>query len=107
MALGMTRLKVIQLFTVEGSLHGILAALVGAIYGIPLLTWSAVQGLKLPQSTDSYGFAIGHTLYPVYSMMLVIGTTALILISVTIVSFLPTRQIARLKPTDAIRGKLT
>jgi ABC-type lipoprotein release transport system permease subunit len=37
----------------------------------------------------------------------VLGTTVLVLIVTTIVSFLPTRRIAKLKPTDALRGRWT
>jgi putative ABC transport system permease protein len=107
MALGMTRIKIIELFTVEGTAHAVLAALVAALYGIPLLTYSAAKGLALPASTDSYGIAIGQKLFPTYSAGLVIGTTLLVLIVTTFVSFLPTRRIARLKPTDALRGKLS
>ncbi len=36
-ALGMTRGQVVKLFTIEGAMHSVLAALVGAVYGIPLL----------------------------------------------------------------------
>jgi len=106
-ALGMTRSKVIQLFTLEGALYGILAAGVAAIYGIPLLAYTAAKGWALPQSTKSYGFSLGSTLFPSYSFALIIGTTLIVLITVTIVSFLPTRRISKLKPTDALRGKMT
>jgi len=106
MALGLTRPKVIQLFTVEGALHGVLAAVVGALYGIPLLSYFARVGWTLPSNTDSYGFAIGETLFPIYSFGLVLGTTLIVLIVTTIVSFLPTRKISRLKPTEALRGRL-
>jgi ABC-type lipoprotein release transport system permease subunit len=105
MALGFTRPKVIQLFTLEGALHGVLAAFVAAIYGIPLLVTFAKHGWALPQAMDSYGFAIGERLFPAYSAGLIIGTTLLILITTTIVSFLPTRKIAKLKPTEALRGR--
>ncbi len=107
MALGMTRVKIIQLFTVEGAAHSVLAALVAAIYGIPLLTYSAVHGWALPQAMDDYGFSIGEKLFPRYSLMLVLGTTLSVIIVTTIVSFLPSRKIAKLKPTDALRGKLS
>ena len=106
MALGMTRLKVIQLFTLEGGMHGVLAAIIGAIYGIPLLSCLYQKGWSLPASTDSYGFAIGEKLYPSFSLVLVLGTTILVLLITTLVSFLPTRRIARLKPTDALRGRM-
>ena len=107
MSMGMTRGKVIQLFTLEGAMHSVLAAVVAAIYGIPLLVYSAKAGWAMPAAVDEYGFAIGEKLFPVYGTGLVVGTTVLILLVTTIVSFLPTRKIAKLKPTDALRGKMT
>jgi putative ABC transport system permease protein len=107
MALGFTRLKIIQLFTLEGAMHGVLAAIVAAVYGIPLLVTFAKNGWALPQSIDSYGIALGEKIFPTYSAGLVAGTTLLVLITTTIVSFLPTRKIAKLKPTEALRGKIS
>lgn len=107
MALGMTRSKIIQLFTLEGAMHAILAAVVAAVYGLPLLIYVASTGYGLPESTDSFGFAMGNRIFPTYTAGLIIGTTLLVLIVTTIVSYLPTRRIAKLKPTDALRGKLT
>lgn len=107
MALGFTRAKVILMFTLEGAMHGVLAAIVAAAYGIPLLSYFATKGWALPQSMDSYGIAIGEKLFPTYSAGLVIGTTVLVLIITTIVSFFPTRKIVKLKPTDALRGKVS
>jgi len=107
MALGMPRSQVIGLFTLEGAMHGVLALVVGAVYGIPLLWWSAVHGMTFPQDTmDSFELALPSTLYPSYGVPLVLGTTLLVLVTVTMVSFLPTRQIAHLTPTDALRGKM-
>jgi putative ABC transport system permease protein len=107
MALGFTRTKLISLFTLEGMLNSVLAGLVGAVYGIPLLSWMARTGWAMPADVDSYGFAIGEKLFPTYSLGLVAGTTLLVLLTTTVVSFLPTRKIARLKPTDALRGRMT
>lgn len=107
MALGMTRTQLIGLFTLEGSFHGILAAMVGALYGIPLLSLFARNGWPLPKSTDDFGIAFGDRIFPVYSIGLIAGTTLLVLTVTAIVSFLPTKKIATLKPTDALRGKLT
>ena len=82
--------------------------MVGAVYGIPLLWYSAASGIALPkEAMDSTGFAISDTLYPHYGAGLVLGTTLLVLIAVTVVSFLPTRRIVNLKPTEALKGKLT
>lgn len=106
MALGLTRGSVIRMFTMEGAFNAVLAALVGAAYGIPLLGYLATAGVPLPASFDAAGFALGEKMYPAYSTMLVIVTTTVVLAVTTVVSYLPTRQIARLKPTDALRGRL-
>ena len=106
-ALGMTRRGVIWLFTLEGTLHGVLAALVAAIYGIPLLSLQASRGIGMPEAMDSFGLAIASRIYPVYSAGLVAGAMLVVMVSVTIVSFLPARRIATMNPTDAIRGKIS
>ena len=106
-ALGMTRGAVIRLFTFEGAMHGILAAIFAAVYGIPLLSLQAVRGFAMPEAVDSFGFAIAERIYPVYSAGLIVGTTLIVMIAVTIISFMPTRRIAKLNPTDAIKGKVS
>lgn len=105
-ALGMTQRQVIALFTVEGAMHAVLAAILAAIYGFPLLAYQASVGWTMPGNTDDYGMTIAETIYPAYSLGLVLGTTLIVLITTTIVSFLPTRRISKMKPTDAIRGKI-
>ncbi|MFH0991785.1 MAG: FtsX-like permease family protein [bacterium] len=107
MAMGMTRSNIIGLFTLEGGFHAILAAVVGAIYGIPLLGYAASTGFAMPEAVDSFGFAIGERIFPIYSAGLIGGTTILVSFVTTVVSFLPTRKIAKLKPTDALRGKMS
>ena len=106
-ALGMTRGAVIRLFTFEGAMHGILAAIFAAVYGIPLLSLQAVRGFAMPEAVDSFGLAIAERIYPVYSAGLIVGTTLIVMIAVTIISFMPTRRIAKLNPTDAIKGKVS
>lgn len=107
MALGMTRLQVIFLFTLEGAMHGILAVGVAAVYGIPILIYSAKTGISFPtEAIEGYGYALAEKLFPIYSAWLVSGTIVLVMITVTIVSFLPTRKIAKLKPTEALKGKI-
>ncbi|NNL76313.1 MAG: ABC transporter permease [Desulfobacterales bacterium] len=106
-ALGMTRGAVIRLFTFEGAMHGVLAAIFAALYGIPLLSLQAVRGFAMPEAADSFGLAIAERIYPVYSVGLVLGTTLIVMVAVTIISFMPTRRIANLNPTDAIKGKLS
>lgn len=105
MALGMTRLHVITLITLEGSFAGALALVAGALYGIPLITYFAAAGFAMPEAAQSTGFSIGSVLYPKYSLWLYAVTSVILFLSVTVTSFLPTKQIARMKPTDALKGK--
>jgi len=107
MALGFTRGQVIRLFTLEGALHGVLAVVVGAIYGIPLMIYFYRHGYVLPSGTEGFGFSLGEKIFPVLSVGLVLSVTLLVLVVTTVVSFLPTRRIAKLKPTDALRGRLS
>ena len=105
-ALGYTRREVVFLFTVEGAMYAVLAALAGAVYGIPFLIWFANKGISLGISSAEYGFAIADTMYPVYSAALVTGTILVILAATTFVSYWPSRRIAKMNPTEALRGKL-
>jgi len=105
-ALGMTRWQVVGLFTVEGAMHAVLAVLVGAAYGIPLLTIQAVKGLSLPVSSGDFGISMASKIVPVYSAGLVAGTVLIVVIVTTVVSFLPARKIAKMSPTDALKGKI-
>jgi putative ABC transport system permease protein len=107
MALGLTRGKVVGVFTMEGALNAVLAALAGALYGFPLLGYIVATGIPMPASMDSFGVSMGERIYPAYSTALVLGITLLVLTVTTIVSYLPSRQISRMKATDALRGRLT
>ncbi len=105
-ALGYTRRQVVGLFTVEGAMYAVLAALLSAAYGLPFLLWQAKAGWTMPIDTSEFGMAIAQTLYPVYSAGLVVSTILLVLLVTTIVSYWPSRKIAKMNPTEALRGKL-
>ena len=105
-ALGMTRWQVVGIFTVEGSVYSILAILLGALYGGPLLWYSAKVGWAMPAASTDMGISIAERIYPVYGVGLILFTVLLVVLTATIVSFLPARKIARLNPTDALKGKV-
>jgi putative ABC transport system permease protein len=104
-ALGMTRPQVVGIFTVEGGAHSILATLLGAVYGIPLFLLLNQVGIPMnaAQMTD---LPLAEKIFPYYSLRLIIITIILVVISATIVSYLPARKISKMKPTDALKGKL-
>jgi|SRR5664280_10021 ABC-type lipoprotein release transport system permease subunit len=105
-ALGMTRGQVVGLFTIEGSLNSVMAGLLAALYGIPLLAMQAIHGMSIPGGSKGFGLAVADRIYPFYSLGLVITTIFIIMLTTTIVSYLPSRRIAKMKPTEALRGKL-
>ena len=110
MALGMVRSRVIGLFTLEGAMHGILGIAIAAVYGIPALVISARSGIPLPETmnaAENFGFVFTSRLFPAYSPLLIGGTVLIIMVTVTIVSFLPSRKISSMKPTEALRGKMS
>ncbi|MCU4155815.1 ABC transporter permease [Carboxylicivirga sp. A043] len=102
-ALGLTRQQVVGIFTIEGAMHSLLAALLGAIYGIPFFIW--VNSIGINFGSADMGITIAEKVYPYYSLRLVVLSVIVVLVSSTIVSYIPARKIAYLKPTDALKGK--
>jgi len=105
MALGMARSRVVALFTTEGGLHSLLALVLAALYGGPFLFWTATYGIPLPIDYAEIGMLISQRMVSVYPAGLFVGTTLLVTLIVTIVSYLPARRIAKMKPTEAITGR--
>jgi len=105
-ALGMTRTQVVALFTVEGAMNGVLAAALAAVYGIPLLAAQARSGIPMPQATDTMGMTVGARIFPVYGVGLIIMTVVIVMLTATIVSYLPARRISKMNPTEAIKGRI-
>jgi len=105
MALGMIRSRVVALFTAEGGMHSILAFILGAIWGGPLLFLVATKGIPLPYDPTEFGVIMAPRLMGVYGVSMILGTTLLVAIIVTLVSYIPARKIAKLKPTEALTGR--
>lgn len=105
-ALGMTRRRVVSIFTIEGATNSVLAGLMAAVYGTPLFIYLAKHGIYYGEAGAGTGMTIGETIYPFYSFSLIITAVLLIVVSATIVSYLPSRKIAKINPTEALRGKV-
>ena len=105
MALGMTRLRVVSLFTLEGGLNAILSVIATLIIFGPVLWYFGTSGIPLPIDYSEMGLIMAKRLIPVYSIGLILSTTILVSIIVLIVSYMPSRKISHMKPTDALRGK--
>lgn len=106
-ALGMTRSRVVSIFTIEGAANSILAGLLAAVYGTPLFIYLAKNGIYYGEAGEGTGMTIGEYIYPYYSFGLIMTAVGLIVVSATIVSYLPSRKIAKINPTEALRGKVS
>ena len=104
--MGMTRSQVVRIFTVEGAAHSLLALGLAAIYGTPLLYLLQKNGIPISQTFDSLGVSIASKIIPVYAFAMIVLSILLVVVSATIVSYFPARKIARMKPTDALKGKI-
>ncbi len=105
-ALGMTRSQVTGIFTVEGTVISVLSVLMACVYGIPFLAYMHKAGIPMPDAIDSSGIAISNAIIPVYNISRVTITILVVVISATLVSYIPARKISKMKPTDAIKGKI-
>lgn len=105
-ALGMTKGQIIRLFTSEGALYMVAASVCAIVLGFPLYWYFAVKGFALPQGYQSFGVAgFNEPLKFHYPLLVILGTLIFLFLLTVFVSWLPARKIARLHPTEALRGK--
>lgn len=105
-SLGMTRVQVMKLFTTEGAMYSIMAAIAAVIVGIPLLGLAAYKGIPIPEASQATGVSISGIIFPYFGVSLILTTFLLVVIAATIVSYLPSRKIARMDPVNALKGKI-
>jgi ABC-type lipoprotein release transport system permease subunit len=104
-AMGMTQKQVMWHFTLEGTFNAILAFALGTIWGTPLLWYMVNKGISFNVDASYMGIAMSDVMYASITPGLVFGTMIFILVVTAVVSYLPARKIAKMVPTEAIRGK--
>ena len=75
----------------------------------PVLWYFGEYGIYMgiDYSEGQMGLIMAKRLIPVDSVGLVLTTTLIVSFIVLVVSYMPSRRIAKMKPTDALRGKIT
>lgn len=104
-ALGMTPQQVVWRFTLEGSINALLSFGVGIVWGTPIILHMIFKGISFNMDAGELGIAMADTMYATITPGLVLGTMLFILVLTAFVSYLPARKIAKMNPTEAIRGK--
>ncbi len=105
-ALGMTRRQVVKLFTVEGAMYAIMAAVAAFAIGLPLLWLVSKSGIPIPEASQGVGVSMSAIIYPYFGLGLIITTLLLVISAATIVSYMPARKIAKMDPVNALKGKV-
>lgn len=103
-SLGLTRNRVVNLFTIEGTMYSLLATFVGGIYGLPIFLYFGTQGIGMGGIEDM-GFGLSSRIYPAFGFSLIITTFLLVVLSSALISYWPARKIARLDPVKALKSK--
>lgn len=106
-ALGMTRWQVVRIFTAEGAMYSVFATILGALYGTPILWYVSNKGISFGTDGSEMGIIMAEKMYPIYGIGLILFTILVVILSATIVSFLPARKIARMNPVEALKGKIS
>jgi ABC-type antimicrobial peptide transport system permease subunit len=64
-------------------------------------------GISFGADGGEMGVIMSERMYPVYGVGLILGTIFVVVLSATIVSFLPARKIACMNPVEALKGKVS
>jgi putative ABC transport system permease protein len=106
-ALGMTQKQIIRMFTAEGMLYAVFASVAAGILGMPLFIYFGTVGYRMPESTQDFGIeGLSEAVIFYYTPAMIISTVIIVVVITAFVSWIPTLRIARLKPTDALRGRM-
>jgi len=104
-ALGTKPDQIIFVVTVESFLLGMIGALIGGTGGIGLSYYFGKHGIDLSVISDALNsFYIGSVIYPRMDIPSVGLYICIVLMVSIIVSMVPARRAARLKPVDALAG---
>jgi ABC-type lipoprotein release transport system permease subunit len=105
-ALGMTRWQVVRMFTIEGTTNSLLGAALAAIIGVPLFMYVSQTGITMPDYTQDVGIAISKVIVPYFGAGIILLTFIIIVAASAAVSFWPSKKIANMDPTLALKGKV-
>jgi putative ABC transport system permease protein len=104
MALGMTSIQIVLLFTLEGSIAALLSVIVALILGTLLFAWFQSTGLDISHLSESTIPVHENILLDIHASEVVL-TMMIIVCVMVLVSWLPVKKITRLDPTLALRGR--
>lgn len=103
-AMGFKSREVLVLFLYEGLILGLIGSVVGVLLGVLISMPLAIWGLDFSSSLSGMNFPLDSLIRWKVTVKSVGGSLLLGLVVATVVSFLPARLAAKMKPVDAIRS---
>ncbi len=104
-ALGMKGRRVMTLFLLEGSMIGVVGAVIGCVLGFLLMSLVGNTGVDLSKMTSGLGeisALMGSRLYPVTTLVDLLSRGVLVVIIAAIASLYPAWQASRREPAEAL-----
>ncbi len=104
-ALGMKGRQVMTLFLLEGSMIGVVGAVIGCVLGFLLMSLVGNTGVDLSKMTSGLGeisALMGSRLYPVTTLVDLLSRGVLVVIIAAIASLYPAWQASRREPAEAL-----
>lgn len=107
-ALGLTPGELRRLIVFESLAVGIIAAVLGTIVGLAMVSYHMKYGLDLRpflgESSGAADFKLNLTVYPEFSFLPYVRTVVLTLFFVVVASLYPAIKASRIKPIQAMRS---
>jgi ABC-type lipoprotein release transport system permease subunit len=104
-ALGMKGRQIMGLFLLEGSMIGLIGAVIGSVIGFLLITWVGGTGIDISQLSSGLGeisALMGTHLYPVTTLFDLVSRGVLVVIIAAIASLYPAWQASHKEPAEAL-----
>ena len=104
MALGMSSVQIVRMFTLEGSMAAFAALVAAVVIGVPFFTWYQSVGFDVSHLKETT-IPVHETIYLDIRPVEVLISSLMIILIMIVVAWLPARKISRLDPTLALRGR--
>lgn len=103
-SMGFSRLEIMSMFVMEGSILGLIGSISGVIGGTLISLYFVVHGIDLTAAISSMNMPIDNVIKFVVTVPGIISSMFLGIIVAAIVSVLPSRQAAKMNVVDAIKS---
>jgi ABC-type antimicrobial peptide transport system permease subunit len=103
-SMGFSRLEILLMFLMEGSILGLIGSISGVMVGTLSTIYFVVNGLDLTSMISQLNMPMDNVIKFVITIPAIIGTMFLGILVAAVVSVIPSRQAAKMKVVDAIKS---